>query len=76
MYGLLLIVSGFFLKNIFFVSVGSGLFIDEMAVLMKYGNSFHYKEYLSRYSFIWTFFILILMYTIIVLIKNYEILQH
>ncbi len=36
--------------------IGSGLFLDELAPLIKYGNNFHSKEYWSKHSIIWTAF--------------------
>lgn len=47
MYGIILMVSYFFLKSEILLSIGYGLFLDELPCLILF-KKFHYKEYFSK----------------------------
>jgi uncharacterized membrane protein len=52
MYGIIVALLGLLLKNPYLIGVGLGLFVDELPLIIRYGNKFHWKEYWSWYSFV------------------------
>jgi len=62
MYGIVIILAGFLLQTQWIIAIGLGLFIDEIAPLIKYGNSFHWKEYWSLHSFLWMIVSLVIIF--------------
>lgn len=51
MYGIVFIIIGLISQTYIFF-IGLGLFVDELPLIMRYGDNFHYKEYWSQYSII------------------------
>ncbi len=47
MYGIVLMIVGFFIQNMPMFAIGLGLFVDELPILWK--REFHYKEYKSAW---------------------------
>ena len=73
-YGIILILISLLTKNLLIYSIGIGLFIDELLLLIRYGNNFHWKEFNSSYSKIGLAFIIVVVYFLreyFILIFNY-----
>lgn len=62
MYGILIVIIGIILKMDWVISIGAALFIDEFVLLLKHGNNFHWKEYWSSDSIIWTLIIIFIVW--------------
>lgn len=60
LYGLALMIISFW-YNPFIFSIGIGLLLDELSLLIKHGNIFHKKEYWSKHSIFWTIVISLLV---------------
>ena len=61
MYGIIIIIIGLILKTNWVTTIGLALFIDEFVLLLKYNNNFHWKEYWSIDSIIWTLVIILIV---------------
>ncbi|MDP2672375.1 MAG: hypothetical protein Q8O84_01020 [Nanoarchaeota archaeon] len=62
MYGVVLVILTFLFHNLTLYGIGLALFIDELLLLIRYGNNFHWQEYDSTYSQFGLIFLVIIIY--------------
>ncbi len=62
MYGIAILIAGYFMKSILIYSIGAGLIVDELPFVLYLPKGFSWREYESKAMFTGVLILLVVIY--------------